>query len=117
MLNLRSSCKFLRTFCVLLAAWMAMEISCLAQAQPAEENEAFDPSYFDPKLFFALGMIESGNNDRGIGRGRVADGIGRKRLLAQQPGCYHAKQERRTTQSEREKEGGYFHAAKSSIAG
>src|SRR5439155_26775862 len=68
MLNLRSSCKFLRTFCVLLAAWMAMEISCLAQAQPAEENAAFDPSYFDPKIFFALGMIESGNNDRGIGR-------------------------------------------------
>ena len=68
MLNLRSSCKFLRTFCVLLAAWMAMEISCLAQAQPAEENAAFDPSYFDTKLFFALGMIESGNNDRGIGR-------------------------------------------------
>ena len=45
-----------------------MEISCLAQAQPAEENAAFDPSYFDTKLFFALGMIESGNNDRGIGR-------------------------------------------------
>lgn len=66
MFNSRIKCHLTRTFCVLLSAWTA--ISCWAQPNPAEGIAAFNRSYLDDKLFFALGMIESGNNDRGIGR-------------------------------------------------
>jgi len=45
-----------------------MEVMGLAQAPPAEQNALFESSFLGPKIFFALGMIESGNDDRGIGR-------------------------------------------------
>jgi len=47
---------------------MVIQIACLAQAIPLEENAPLNPSYLDTRLFSALGMIESGNDDRGIGR-------------------------------------------------
>ncbi len=48
-------------------AWLAGESSCLTQANPTEQNVVINSSSLDEKLFFALGMIESGNDDQGIG--------------------------------------------------
>jgi hypothetical protein len=52
----------------ILLAWMALGISCLAQSNPRGPSGGIDPSNPGDKLFIALGMIESGNDDRGIGR-------------------------------------------------
>jgi len=53
---------------VLLATWLATGISFLGRANPTEPAEGFGSSNHEDKLFFALGMIESGNDDRGVGR-------------------------------------------------
>src|SRR5437762_6714819 len=52
----------------ILLAWMALGISCLAQSNPREPSGGIAPSNPGDKLFIALGMIESGNDDRGVGR-------------------------------------------------
>src|SRR5947207_4904963 len=67
MFHPRPDCKVVRTCCVLLLAWLAMGGLPIARANPPESNGAFMLSNFDARVFFALGMIESGNNDRGIG--------------------------------------------------
>jgi len=67
MFDLRPGGNFVRSFCVVLAAWLAPGLLFSAQANPTEPRVAFRLSNFDEKLFFALGMIESGNDDRGIG--------------------------------------------------
>ena len=53
---------------VLLATWLATGISFLGRANPSEPTGGFGSSNHEDKLFFALGMIESGNDDRGVGR-------------------------------------------------
>jgi hypothetical protein len=57
-----------RSGCVLLATWLAAGISFLGRGNPTEPAGGFGPSNREDKLFFALGMIESGNDDRGVGR-------------------------------------------------
>src|SRR6266516_5309372 len=53
---------------VLLSTWLATGISFLWRSNPTEPAEDFGSSNHEDKLFFALGMIESGNDDRGVGR-------------------------------------------------
>jgi hypothetical protein len=67
MFNLRSSDRLFGSFCVLLAACLAMQVSCLAQRGSTEQDAFFNPAEWSGKIFFALGMIESGNDDRGVG--------------------------------------------------
>src|SRR5437899_3833634 len=68
MFDLKPKHRFVRTFRVSMAVSLAVGISCLARAHPLEQDDELDPTPPDAKLFFALGMIESGNDDRGIGR-------------------------------------------------
>ncbi len=60
--------NFARPIWVVLAAWLALGLAFFARANPMEPNCDFKSADADKKLFFALGMIESGNDDRGIGR-------------------------------------------------
>jgi len=66
MLNLTLSRSLLRFFYVSMTASLALENPSLLISRSTESSG--DSTSFDEKLFFALGMIESGNDDRGIGR-------------------------------------------------
>src|SRR5205814_5297449 len=66
-LSLETAFNFSRPNRILLA-WIALGISCLAQSNPKGPSGGIDASNPGDRLFFALGMIESGNDDRGIGR-------------------------------------------------
>jgi len=66
MFNFRPSRNCMRFFCVLSTAFFAMVFSCSAQTNLTEENAPATRA--ETNLFFALGMIESGNDDRGIGK-------------------------------------------------
>jgi len=68
MFHHKPSRNFMRSLCVPAVAWLAMEISGLAQRNQAEQSTASVSFRPDARMFFALGMIESGNNDRGVGR-------------------------------------------------
>ena len=68
MLNFKPGGKSACSRCVVLVAWLAIGQAFLAQANPTEPNGPFNSSDVGNKLFFALGMIESGNDDHGIGR-------------------------------------------------
>src|SRR5881394_336850 len=67
MLRYQSGFNFLRFWCVVLT-WLALGCASVLRAQTAEASVGLDSGEADAKLFFALGMIESGNDDRGIGR-------------------------------------------------
>ena|ERR1041385_978159 len=67
MLRYPSGFHFLRFWCVLLS-WLALGCASVLRGQTAESSVGLDSGDGDAKLFFALGMIESGNDDRGIGR-------------------------------------------------
>ena len=67
MLNFRSRGRPLRWYCVTLVAGLAMGQPFFARANPAEPRGPFNLSDGETRLFFALGMIESGNDDHGIG--------------------------------------------------
>ena len=67
MLNFRPDRNVVRSFCLVLVTWLATGISFFARANSTEPNIALSLSNFDDRLFFALGMIESGNDDLGIG--------------------------------------------------
>ena len=67
MFNLEPRFNFSRPHRILLA-WVALGISCLAQNNPSGPGDGINPSNPGDKLFIALGMIESGNDDRGVGR-------------------------------------------------
>ena len=61
-------CNFARTIIASLAAFATVLPVSYAQAGSLEAKPAFAETQPDSKLFFALGMIESGNDDRGVGR-------------------------------------------------
>ena len=67
MLSLETAFNFSRPNRILLA-WIALGISCLAQSNPKGPSGGIDASNPGDRLFMALGMIESGNDDRGVGR-------------------------------------------------
>lgn len=67
MFDLRSSYRVFGSFCVPLAACLAAHLSCLAQGSPTERDAFFNPPDWNERIFFALGMIESGNDDHGVG--------------------------------------------------
>ena len=62
-----------RCFARIIVASLAVLVTFVrvgsTHANSAEDKSAVASTGLDSKLFFALGMIESGNNDRGIGRG------------------------------------------------
>src|SRR6266516_276163 len=66
MLNLRSSRNPRLYFCMSMVAVLALRNACLAVSSLTEQSA--NPSRLAERLFFALGMIESGNDDRGVGR-------------------------------------------------
>ena len=66
MLNLNPNRSLWRCICISTVAGLALGNACLAISSPVEQSA--NSSRLDEKLFFALGMIESGNDDRGIGR-------------------------------------------------
>ncbi len=68
MLELTPGGKFTCSRCIVLAIWLALGQPLLMRANPTEPNGAFNSFEVGNKLFFALGMIESGNDDHGIGR-------------------------------------------------
>jgi hypothetical protein len=63
------SCNFARTVIASLAALVAVVPVGHTQADSVEAKPGVASTEPDSKLFFALGMIESGNDDLGIGRG------------------------------------------------
>ena len=62
------NCNFARA----VIAWLAAHLIVLpvrsAQVDSIEGRPDIGSAALDSKLFFALGMIESGNDDRGVGR-------------------------------------------------
>jgi|ERR1051326_4692370 hypothetical protein len=67
--NTKQSPNLARPSSALLAALLTGLLSVAARANPPEPKPAADASALDARLFFALGMIETGNDDRGVGRG------------------------------------------------
>src|SRR5438477_5322231 len=66
MLNLNPSRSLWRCICISTVAGLALGNACLAISSPVEQSA--NSSRLGERVFFALGMIESGNDDRGIGR-------------------------------------------------
>jgi len=64
MINLRPSPRCWRFLCLSI---VVLAISWGAKASSTDLYPVFESSSPDPKVFYALGMIESGNDDRGIG--------------------------------------------------
>ena len=68
MVGTNDRCNFARAIIASVAAFATVLPVSYAQAGSLEAKPAFAWTQPDSKLFFALGMIESGNDDRGIGR-------------------------------------------------
>ena len=68
MVGTNHSCNFARAVIASLAALVTVLPVGHAQADAVEAKPAVASIEPDSKLFFALGMIESGNDDRGLGR-------------------------------------------------
>jgi hypothetical protein len=69
MFNFSNSWGFARPCCVVAVAIFVAPITGSVRADPAEQTTPRVGSLTpDPNLFFALGMIESGNDDRGVGQ-------------------------------------------------
>jgi hypothetical protein len=68
MVGTNHSCNLARTFIASLAAFATVVPVGCVHAGSVELKPALALIQPDSKLFFALGMIESGNDDRGIGR-------------------------------------------------
>jgi hypothetical protein len=69
MVGTNHNCNFARSIIASLAALVTVVPVGSAQTNSVKAKPAVAATELDAKLFFALGMIESGNDDRGIGRG------------------------------------------------
>ncbi len=68
MVGTNHNCGFERAIVASLAVLVTVVAGGSTQTNSVEVKSAVASTELDAKLFFALGMIESGNDDRGIGR-------------------------------------------------
>lgn len=68
MLRANQSCRSARAVIASLAALVTVALAGYTHAGSVDAKPAVPSIELNSKLFFALGMIESGNDDRGIGR-------------------------------------------------